>query len=238
MAEDEPQPTVERERSIARAHAIVRAFVRAATSAAGEDPHTLVSLLRKTLPSHFAFEERPNGFFDHLEGRGVSVLLMDRLRAEHQEFLTRLARLEEAIERGESVQEELVVLAERLREHEWIESMTAAQRGMFAPADPPADPIAPNLDPALAASLTAIADRCRALASESTTGDLLAGVTVSVPEAAPAEGVLAQLEHALSERGLDFVEITLTRADEVRLGGARFRRPRVGRYLRSNFSIR
>lgn len=240
MLEDERQPTGDRERSVDRAHAVVRAFVRAATSAAGEDPRALVELLRRTLPAHFAYEERADGFFDRLEGSGASVLLTDRLRGEHREFLATLTRLEENLARGEEVTGDLQVMAGRLREHEWIESMTAAQRGLAAPTDPALDlaPAGRALDEATATAVEQVADRCRAIASESSMGDLLAAISVAVPDTVPVEGVLARLEHALEERGLDFVEVAPCAGAEIRLCGARFRRPRVGNYLRSNFSIR
>jgi Hemerythrin HHE cation binding domain len=230
MPEDEPQSSLNRERSVDRVHAIVRALVRARSSASGEDPAQLIRLLQLTLPAHFAVEERPQGFFDQLEARGASILLLDRLRSEHREFNARLERLGRLLASGQPVEAELTALTDRLREHEWVESMTAAQRNLLAPSDLPTepDPAGATLDPAVGAAVEEVADRCRALATQSTLGDLLAAVTVSVPHTVPIEGVLARLDHALAERGLEFLEVNTSSGEDVRLCGARFRRPRVG----------
>lgn len=218
---------LDRERSIDRAHAVIRAFVRSASSPAGEDPAGIVELLRHTLPSHFAVEERADGFFDRLHARGVPSVLLDRLRADHREFLDRLVLLEKGLAQGETIAVELGALADRLKEHEWIESATAAQLGEFTPSDPVAEPAPAEraVPPAEARALEDLAERCRALAAERR-GELLAGLTVAVPEHLQAEAVRSLLERALSDRGIDFVEVCLCSADEVALRGARFRRVR------------
>lgn len=233
------RPTPERDRSVDRAHAVIRSFARSAGSAAGEDPGALVALLRHTLPAHFAVEERRDGFFDRLLARGAPAALIDRLRVDHGEFLERLRRLEDALARGEPVSHEVTVLAERLREHEWLESASAAQVGELSPADLSAepDPAEATVPATIREVLGDLADRCRSFASERRR-ELLAGVTVAVPDTLPLEGVRACFEHALSVRGLDFVEVETCPAGEIALQGVRFRPRPDHPPLRSNFSIR
>ena len=219
---------IERERSLHRAHGIIREFVRSASSLAGEDPAALVRLLRHTLPAHFAYEERADGFFARLEQQGTSVLLLDRLRADHREFLVRLDGLEAAVARGEDVTAELAGIAERLREHEWIESASAVQVGLQAPADPPSEPALAGrtLPGSTLRAVDSLVDRVRALA-ERNQDALLAAVTVEVPETLQQEAVRTVIEEALSRRGLDFVEIVLcAREGEVALQDTRFHRLR------------
>lgn len=224
-----------------RAHVVVRAFIRALASATAADVREWVDLLLRTLPGHFAREEVRGGFFDHLEGSGVSVLLVERLRADHQELLTQLRDLGVALSEGRDVRTGLTTFAERLREHEWIESVTAAQRGVPAPISAPELSLAGRtLDAQVAEAVDRVAERSRAIAAESSTGDLLAAISVGVPEQLPLEGVLARLDHGLATRGLDFVDVAPCASPDgnIRLCGARFRRPRVGPYFKSNFSIR
>jgi hypothetical protein len=215
------------ERSVDRAHAVIREFVRQAGSAAGEDPRALVALLRHTLPAHFAFEERAGGFLERLEQHGVPALRVDRLRGEHREFLDRLERLEAAVARGEDASTELAALAARLREHEWLESTSAVQAGFRAPADPPREIEGlASLRPEVVGAIVAIAEHAHGLACR-TPGELLAGLTVAVPDTVPVEAARALLEDELSERGLDFVDVVVCAGDgAVTLRDAHFHRPR------------
>lgn len=218
----------DRERSIHRAHAIIRAFVRQATSAAGEDPASLVRLLRHTLPAHFAYEERAGGFFARLEERGTSVLLLDRLRAEHREFSARLDRLERAVAAGEDARDELAAIAERLREHEWIESISAVQVGLHAPGDAASEPelAVRALPDAARPAVGALVERVHALAAGNR-DELLASITVAAPESLPQEALRAAVEDAMSARGLDFVEVRLRPGEgEPTLQETRFHRLR------------
>jgi hypothetical protein len=216
----------DRERSVHRAHAVIRAFVRSASSAAGEDPAALVRLLRYTLPAHFAYEQQPGGLFDALERRGTPVLRLDRLRADHREFLDRLDGLAARLERGEDISVELAAIAERLREHEWMESMSAVQAGMLTPSDAASDDLGvAGLPAEVLADLAGIADHVHGVARER----FVARVVVGIPENLPVEVVRAGVEGALSDRGLDFVAVDCCAGDDrVALREVETRRLREG----------
>jgi hypothetical protein len=214
----------EPERSFHRAHAFIREFARSASSAAGEDPGALVELLRHTLPDHFSYEERKDGFFDRLESQGVPRHLVQGLRLEHKRFLDRLGEIERALAAGEDVSRELVGMADDLREHEWIESISAVRAGLRAPTDPHAEEV--NLDElpvSMLPAVEALIERVHALAIDPRLG-LLAGITIAVPRNVSMETVRAVVQDALSHRGIDFVEVAVSPCDgEVHLLDTRFR---------------
>jgi hypothetical protein len=204
----------DRERSVFRAHELIREFVRSATSAAGEDPAALVELLRHTLPAHFHTEERPGGFFDQLAGKGTSRTLLARLRSEHEDCLAELDAIERNLSAGVDVRPALQAVADRLRRHEWTESVSAVQAGLLPPGDieHEPEPGVTALSAEIRGDLDAVADEVHRLAHLRRDA-LLAGVTIDVPGLYPGDVLRAALERALSARGLDFVDLDLRPAD-------------------------
>lgn len=212
------------ERSFHRAHEFIREFARSASSVAGEDPSELVGLLRHTLPDHFAYEERKGGFFDRLETQGVPRHLVAGLRQEHQKFLERLTEIERALAANEDVSRHLLGLAADLKEHEWIESISAVRAGLRAPTDPHTEEV--DLEPlpvALLPAIETLIERVHALATDPRLG-LLAGITVAVPHTVSTESARAVVQDALSRRGIDFVDVEVCPSSGgVQLRDTRFR---------------
>jgi hypothetical protein len=202
-----------------RAHRVIRAFVRAAASMAGEDPAALVALLSHTLPAHFAIEERGGGFFDQLLAKGVPEPVLTRLRDEHVEFRESLRALEAEVASGADPAPRLQALSERLRAHERLESACAVKRGLRSPTDA-GDPSTPALPAELRARLDALAHQALELACRDDA--LLAGVTVGTPDGTPRDTLREAVEAALAEYGLDFVDVEVEEAPRVELRSWRF----------------
>jgi len=92
MTTDAPDLALPEEREhdlVLDAHATIRHCLR---SMKGGDPDALregIDRLSTILPVHFAYEERPGGFFARIARRSGSELA-DRLRAQHTDLLTAL----------------------------------------------------------------------------------------------------------------------------------------------------
>jgi len=188
-----------------RADTVIRAFVHAGRTIAGEDLRALVEMLRYALPSHFAYEERPSGFLDALSDAGAHAAV-ERLRSDHQEFRATVAQLGEALDRGEpGIPTRLASLARKLREHERIESVYAARLGMPLPID--VDTTRPagihdEVATAIARIATEVGER-----AQREQGSLVTGLRFSLPSDAPWYACIDCLEAELVERGFDFIDI-------------------------------
>jgi hypothetical protein len=186
-----------------RAHGLIRAFVRAEESMAGENPAAMVDMLRHALPAHFEAEERVGGIYDDLAARGVSVPLLARFRADHRSFLAALDALAARAEDGEDICDALWALAHRIRVHERREAASAIQVGTACCGVP-----APLPGPSGRDTVAEVVRQAVANALE-VPGRLIAGVVVNVGD---VTGTLAQwaVEDALAAAGLEIVDVRVT----------------------------
>jgi hypothetical protein len=205
-----------------RAHAIIRQVVRARSSMAGEDPEMLLELLLHTLPAHFALEERAGGLYERLRAAGAPSERIEALCSDHQDFVEALARLQSETVRDATWARALWQLAERLREHEWLEAALALQGGVELPTDE-VQPLPPSMvPPEVRAAALRLGQRARALATE-VPGRLLAEITLRIPQATAASQWQAAAEEELSRLGLPFVGVnTCWGPGEADLEGCRF----------------
>ena len=86
----------------------------------GSDPDAALVELESLLPDHFAFEERPGGFFERMVELGHDPQTAERLIADHAGILEDLAAARNAT--GEDFTQRVRALAKRLKQHEWDEA--------------------------------------------------------------------------------------------------------------------
>jgi hypothetical protein len=190
--------------STERANSIIRAFVRARGSAAGEDPSELARVLAHALPAHFAVEEEPGGLFDALAAAGETALVSS-LRADHGEFRRMLQRASEAgLRREREMGDLLEKLGRLLAIHERSEAEAAARHRVPLPCD--ACEECPPVTGEVAAALEEVAART-VREVEAQPGRYLVAIRVGLPPGVPWEPCLSWLEQELARRGLDFVDV-------------------------------
>jgi hypothetical protein len=91
----------------------------------GDTLAPLLSDFKAFLRRHFEDEERPNGFFDSVTRAAPRhAASLATLRAEHREFLERVAHLQESVGPGPisaETRSQVAALVVRLRKHEALE---------------------------------------------------------------------------------------------------------------------
>lgn len=213
----------EMEPEVEQGHKVVRDFLRAAQRVAARDPRGTLALLESTLPLHFAWEEKKAGFLETLSTIRIATVVADRFRAEHTEFRLALTELRAAADRGDEVAADVQRLVDRVRAHERLESQAALRLQGTPPPGVVRMPAAPGreLSPVIAAVVERLAneaaDKARAHSG------VLSGLTVGIPANAPVDTYLDALEHELSARGIDFVDMeTETCQGPARIVSMRF----------------
>lgn len=197
----------EMEPAVDLGHAVVRDFLRVARRIAARDPHGVLAELESTLPLHFAWEEKKAGFLETLSAIRIATVVADRFRAEHTEFRLALAELRAAADRGDEVAADVQQLVDRVRAHERLESAAALRLQGTPPAGVVRMPAAAQseLSPIVAAVVERLANE--ALGQQRDHDGILSFIRVGIPAGAPVDTYLDALEHDLSERGIDFVDI-------------------------------
>jgi hypothetical protein len=199
--------------ALERAHAVIREFVGSRQSRANEDPGGLLEMLELALPPHFAYEERAGGFLSELRANGVPEKGIERLLADHSEALSLLGDARRTLDGGgPGVDAKLDLLAKLMRAHEWLESASAARLGVQLPPGRSRDEAARALPRDLADAVDELAGVIEARVA-ATRDAFLASVSIALPSSAPIEAFLRAFEHALSLRGLDFVDVDAVQAE-------------------------
>lgn len=197
----------EMEPAVDLGHAVVREFLRAARRVAARDPRGVLAELEATLPLHFAWEEKKAGFLETLSAIRIATVVADRFRAEHTEFRLALAELRAAADRGDEVAADVQRLVDRVRAHERLESAAALRLQGTPPAGVVrmSAAVGRELSPIVAAVVERLA--IEALDKTRAQDGILTTLTVGIPANAPVETYLDALEHELSARGIDFVDL-------------------------------